>query len=329
MPKPDNEYWVGFDLGGTKMLSVVYDDDLQQLARARKRTKGHEGAEAGLQRIINTIRQSLESIDLDPRKLAGIGVGCPGPIDMDAGVILDAPNLGWSRVEIKAALEDAFSCPAVISNDVDAGVFGEYSRGAAQGARCALGLFPGTGIGGGCVYEGRIYRGKSLTCMEVGHIQVAPDGPLCGCGQIGCLEAVASRLAISAAAAQAAYRGQAPHLMRAAGTNLDNIRSGALSEAIRAGDRVVEQIVVRAAEHIGTAVAGLVHVLAPDVIVLGGGLVEAMPELIVGRVTATARQRVMPAMAESFQVVAAQLGDDAAALGAAAWTQTMVQQARR
>jgi glucokinase len=155
--------------------------------------------------------------------------------------------------------------------------------------------------------------------MEIGHMEVTPRGPLCGCGASGCLEAVASRLAVSAAAAQAAYRGQAPHLLEAAGTDLSDIRSGALAASVAGGDEAVERILREAARQIGIAVAGVVNLLAPDKVVLGGGLVEAMPELFVEEVSKTARKRAMPAFADTFKVVAAELGDDASVLGAAAW----------
>jgi glucokinase len=315
----DDKYWVGFDLGGTKMLAAVFDAGFKPIARERKRTKGHEGVAAGLERISQTIHKALDEAQLTTDDLAGIGVGCPGPLDLDRGIIFDAPNLGWTDVKIKQALEKEFGCPAVIANDVDAGVYGEYRFGAAKGARCVLGVFPGTGIGGGCVYEGRILRGRQSSCMEIGHIQVLPEGPLCGCGQYGCLEAVASRMAVSGAAAQAAFRGQAPYLLSKAGSDLSNIRSSLLAEAIKAGDLVIERILRGAADHIGTAVAGAIHLIAPDVVVLGGGLVEAMPELFVEGVEERARARVLPSFADTFRVVAAKLGDDATATGAAAW----------
>ena len=152
-------------------------------------------------------------------------------------------------------------------------------------------------------------------------MQVIPDGPRCGCSRSGCVEAVASRLAIAAAAAAAAYRGQAPHLLEACGTDLSNIRSGALAEAIEAGDAAIEQIVREASRWLGVAVANAVNLLGPDMVVLGGGLVEALPELISTEVEAAARQRVMPAFENSFQVVVAELGDDATATGAAAWAE--------
>lgn len=314
-----SEAWIGFDLGGTKMLAIVFDSNFAPVIRKRRKTKGHEGMQSGIARIFETISEALSEAGMERDQLRGIGLGSAGPLDLNKGIILDAPNLGWKDVRMKAILEKEFGCPAAVLNDVDAGVYGEYRFGAARSARCALGVFPGTGIGGGCVYDGKIVRGKTNSCMEIGHIQVIPDGPLCGCGLQGCLEAVASRLAISAAAAQAAYRGQAPHLLEIAGTNLDQIRSGALAEAIAAGDTVVESIVRLAAQRIGGAIASAVHLLAPDCIVMGGGLVEAMPKLIVGEVAATARKKVLPSFAETFKVVPAELGDDSTAMGAAAW----------
>lgn len=311
--------WIGFDLGGTKMLATVYDEDFRVLGRKRKRTKGQEGVEAGIARMIATIADALAESQVSLDQVGGIGVGCPGPLDLNDGVILNSPNLGWQNAPIKKSLEKHFNLPAVIVNDVDAGMYGEYRFGAAAGSRCALGVFPGTGIGGGCVYEGRILRGQNRSCMEIGHLQVMPDGPLCGCGKQGCLETVASRLAVAAAAAKAAYRGQAPNLFQMAGADIANIRSGVLAAAIKAGDEVIERIVRDAAGHIGIAVAGVINLLAPDIVVLGGGLVEAMPDLFVKSVAQAARNRVMPTFIDSFKVKAAQLGDDATALGAAAW----------
>jgi glucokinase len=148
---------------------------------------------------------------------------------------------------------------------------------------------------------------------------VVPDGPLCGCGQRGCLEAVASRLAVAAVAALSAYRGEAPHVQKVAGTDLRQIRSSVLAEAIREGNEAIARIVDGATRQIGIAVAGAIHLMAPDVIILGGGLVAAMPDVFVKGVYTTAKERVMPAFKDTFSVVTAELGDDAGVRGAAAW----------
>lgn len=315
----ERDCWVGFDLGGTKMLAHVYDDEFETLGRERKKTKATSDAEDGLGRIVDTIDVALANAGVERSRLSGLGIGCPGPVDMDGGVLLEPPNLAWSHVPFRESLEEEFGCPVAVLNDVDAGVYAEYRYGAAQAARCAIGVFPGTGIGGGCVYNGEILRGKGSTCMEIGHIHVVPNGPLCGCGQRGCLEAVASRLAIAAQVAKAAHRGEAPHILEAAGTDLSDIRSGVLAAAIAAGDDVVKDIVREAARQIGIALAGVIHILAPDVVVLGGGLVEAMPELFIDQVSKSARKRVMSSFRDSFSVVPSALKDDAVALGAAAW----------
>lgn len=319
-------YWAGFDLGGTKMLAKVFDPQFKTLGKKRKKTKGHTGVEAGLERMIQTLHQALEEAQITPDELAGIGVGCPGPLDLKEGIIFEAPNLGWYNAPVKEVLQKEFGCPVAICNDVDAGVYGEYCFGSAKGALSVLGIFPGTGIGGGAVYHDQLVQGSKSSCMEIGHIKVLLGGPECGCGQYGCLEALASRLAISAAAAQAAYRGDAPALRALVGTDLSDIRSGTLASAIKAGDESVKNIILRAAEYIGIAAGNLVHLFSPDVIVLGGGLVEAMPELFVQAVAEATRKNVMPTFKDSFQVIAAQLGDDSTVMGAAAWAQKMSQE---
>lgn len=312
--------WIGVDLGGTKMLAVVYDDGLQPIGRARHRTKGHKGAEDGLKRLAALIEEALAAAGRPAGSVRGIGVACPGPVDTEHGVVLQMPNLGWKTTPVRAALEGALHCPIVVINDVDAGIYGEATFGAGRGAACILGVFIGTGIGGGVVYRGEVLQAPHISCAEFGHLPVQRHGPLCGCGRRGCLEAVAGRLAIAGAAAMAAYRGEAPNLMRLAGTDVEAIRSRTLADAIEAGDKVVERIVREAAQTIGWAVAGVVNVFAPDLVVLGGGLVEDMPKLFQAEVEAALRAQAMPAMADSFRVAVAELSGDASVAGAAAWT---------
>ena len=311
--------WVGFDLGGTKMLAAVFDRKLSVTGRCKRNTKAFLGPATGLERIVRTIREALADAQCDAGDVGAIGIGCPGLVDPDNGILLDPANLGWRDLPVRKPLEKEFGCPVVVANDVDAGVYGEYAEGAARKARCALGVFPGTGIGGGCVYEGRILTGSGRSCLELGHMQVVPGGARCGCGQRGCLETVASRLAISAEAVKAAFRGQAPHLVERCGMDLSEVRSGDLAAAIAAGDREIERIVRDAAAWLGLGLANVVNLLAPDVVVLGGGLVEAMPKLYLQQVESTARKRVMSSLAHAFKVVVSALGDNAVVVGAAAW----------
>lgn len=311
--------WIGFDLGGTKMMAVVFDDKLKVLAKKRRKTKGNEGEQVALERLAETILMALEESKISPDEIAGIGAGVPGPLDLQKGIILEAPNLGWKNVALQEFLSKRFKCPALICNDVDAGVFGEYSAGAGQDQRCVLGVFPGTGIGGGCVYEGKIFRGTRSSCMEVGYIQMATEGAAAGVGPVGTLEGLASRLAISAEAAKAVFRGQAPHLKALAGTDINKIRSSILARSIEMGDKVIEQIVRRAAEQVGRGIGSLINVLAPDVVILGGGLVEAMPKLYLEGVREGVRRNALPSLVDSAKLKVSELGDLAGAIGAAAW----------
>jgi len=321
-------YRIGFDLGGTKMLSILYNEDFEPIARERRKTRGHEGVEFGLNRICETIDRTLDKADVAPDQVIGIGVGCPGTLNLDAGVIMDAPNLGWKNARIGKILRDRFECDVSIANDVDAGVYGEYRFGAAKGARCVVGVFPGTGVGGGCVYEGRILRGKRSSCMEVGYMPLMGSGPRAGSGPPGSLEALASRLAISGEAAKAVYRGQAPNLMQSAGTNIADIRSGVLARAIADGDESIKLIVEEAADYVGQAVGTLVNLLAPEIVILGGGLVEAMPDIYLPAVKKGARKTVLPELASEFETRVAELGDDSTTMGVAGWVEEESSRAR-
>jgi glucokinase len=311
--------WIGFDLGGTKMLTIAYDEKWNVIGRRRRKTRSREGSDSGIERIGSTIDRLLSENEIDKDRIAGIGIGCPGPIDLENGRILTTPNLGWDDVDIGDFLKKRFDCPVVVMNDVDAGVFGEYQFGSAKGSRCVVGIFPGTGVGGGCVYEGRILQGAGISCMEIGHTRISSSSRASGYELPGTVEAEASRLTIAAEAAKAAYRGDAPYLFKKTGTDLAEIRSGAIADAIENGDTAIRGLVEQASQAIGLAVVNIVHILAPDKIVLGGGMVEAMEELIVGVVRKTARESVMSVYKDRFEVVAAKLGDDAVVLGAAAW----------
>jgi glucokinase len=317
--------WAGVDLGATKILATVFDGDFSPIGRKRTKTKGHEGVKAVIERILRTLHRAIEEAEVTVDQLAGIGVGVPGPVDMDRGIVLEAVNLSWENVCLSKMLENEFGCRVEVLNDVDAGVYGEYCFGVAQSARTVLGVFPGTGIGGGCVYDGEIIRGRAISGMEIGHLPVNEGGRLCGCGLRGCLETEASRLAIAADVAAAAYRGETPHLIVEAGTDVANIRSGVLASAIAKGDRVVEEIVRKAADRLGAGIAGAIHLLAPDMVLLGGGLAEAMPELYVQTVAQSTRRHVMPSFADSFVVRIGELGDDAAVVGAAAWAKRQIE----
>ena len=264
-------YWIGFDLGGTKMQCALFDGRMRKVGQRKRRTRQDLGVVGGLERIAETIDRVLADAQVEVAQLAGIGIGCPGPVEWDAGIVRVAVNLGWKNVKVGTFLSGRFGCPVEVLNDVDAGVYGEHVAGAGKGARTTLGIFPGTGIGGGCVYDGQILRGRHLSCMEIGHIKITGSPRHGGSNMTGSLEAEASRLAIAGELAKLAYRGEAPNLYRAAGTDLGAIRSKVIYEAIAAGDKEVERAVSLACETIGHAIADTVLLICRDWVVLGGG----------------------------------------------------------
>ena len=175
------------------------------------------------------------------------------------------------------------------------------------------------------MFRGQLIQGANCTAMEVGHIPIMNDGPMDGAGNTGTLEALASRLAIASSAAAAAYRGQAPNLFELAGTDIKDIRSSTLAKSIAAGDEAIDQIVRAAAGHLSQAIVTLILLLAPEVIVLGGGLVTAMPDLFIDEVRKRTQKRILPSFRDVYKIVVAELGDEAGVMGAAAWARTMIE----
>ena len=308
---------VGFDLGGTKMMAGLVDRKFKVIARDRKRTRGKNGDDDTFGRMVELIKSLLKDNDKTPDDIGGIGIGSPGPLNPETGVIGNTPNLGWNNFPLRKKMEKALGVPVALGNDVDMGTYGEYHFGAARDGRNVLGVFPGTGIGGGLVLNGKVHMGASGAAAEVGHVVLDPNGPRCGCGSRGCLEAYASRWAIASRAAVAAMRGDAPALAADVGTNPADIRSKALARSIEAGDAAVEEIVRDAARKIGLVIGGLVNVVSPDTVVLGGGLVEAMPKLFVSEAEQMVQQTALPEIAAAVRIVPAELGDDAVMMGAA------------
>lgn len=304
---------VGVDIGGTKMMAAVLDHQFKVIGRCKKKSKDkEEGAEA---RVIGVIEEAIA--DAKGAKIVGIGVGSPGPLDPTTGVIIDTPNLGWKDFPLAEVLADKFEVPVLVDNDVNIGTYGEWRFGEVADCDTVIGIFPGTGIGGGIIVNGDIFHGYSGAAGEVGHMTVQLDGPYCGCGKRGCLEAVASRIAIAEQVAALAEREDAPFIREKCGSNLKKIKSGIIAEAIQAGEKMVEGVVRRAAYYVGMAAGNLINIISPEAVVLGGGLVEAMPALYLEEVARGISDHAMPFLRKGVRLSAAKLGDDAVVMGAA------------
>ncbi len=311
-------YIVAIDLGATKLLATVFDNRLKKLDRIKCNVAGSESPKVVFDLLCQAITDLIENLSMTGDNLLGIALGVPSPIDPAKGVIENSPNLALNGFPLRAKLKELFSCPVLVENDANAGTYGEFIMGAAQGYKHVIGIFPGSGIGGGLVLNGALYRGANGGAGELGHMIIQLEGRRCGCGHYGCIEAMASRLAVAKDVMGLAISGQAPYLASKLGHDITAIRSGLIAKAIENGDDKVAEVVNRSADQLGIAMGNLVNIFNPELFVVGGGMVEQFGKPYVERLSASMRAHATQYLVESVKVVPAKLGDDAIAMGAAA-----------
>jgi glucokinase len=308
---------LGIDLGGTKVIAGLVDESGEVIARARAKTRAWRDNENVFQTIVRVGRQSIHRAGIDESKVKALGIGSPGPLDPDTGYVIDSSNLNFQNFPLGPRLSEVFRCPVTVVNDVDAGTYGEFRVGAARGASDVLGVFVGTGIGGGLIVNGSLYRGFSKNAGEIGHIIIKAGGPRCGCGNRGCLEALASRIAITRDLRKAIRRGKKTVIADEVDKGNGQISSNALRKAFDAGDEVVSKIMRRAARYTGIGIGSVVNLIGPQVVVLGGGVIEAFSDHMISLIERSARKVAFEFAIKDVQFVRSQLGDDAGVIGAA------------
>jgi glucokinase len=311
------EYYVGVDLGGTKILAGVFDDKLGCIARSKMSTKSERGAEGVIERIARCVKDAVDECDLDLKQVRAVGIGAPGAVDAGTGRVIFAPNLQWQDVPLKKALEKQLGGVLVaVENDCNSATLGVFEKEFQSKPNDMLGIFIGTGIGGGIIVDGKLYSGFNGTAGEVGHMVIQAGGPKCNCGNRGCFEALASRGAIFRSLYAAVKDGQKTVLTEMLGPDMTDLRSGDLRKAIRKGDKLVERIVEEAAEYTGIAVANLINVFNPQMVVLGGGVIDALGDEMMAIIVETAEDYALSGTNEGIQIVASKEGDDAGIIGA-------------
>jgi glucokinase len=316
------EYALGIDLGGTKTLAAVVDVTTGEvISSERKRTRANKGQEYVSQHVINLSTAALESAKLPTgSKIIGVGIGAAGQIDRKKGVILDAPNLGVKEMPMADILGKQFGKPVAVGNDVEVAALGEYLYGAGRGYSTFIVIFVGTGIGGGIVQNGRLYSGLTGTAGEIGHMTIQAGGRLCPCGSRGCLEAYASRTAITRAIMAEIHHGRASVLTGEAELQLSEgetiIRSGLLANALNNGDALVKEIVTEAADFLGYGLASVMNFYNPECIILGGGVIESI-DLLFERAVQRARNTALADPGRKTKIIRAKLGDFSGVVGAA------------
>jgi len=321
MGKKSKKFTIGIDIGGTKILAALLNERFQVLSENKLKTRPEKGLRRFIADIDDAVKQVMAEGGVKRSEVLGVGVGCPGLID-DKGLIAASPNIPFLKnFNFSRELSKHLDLPVILGNDVQTGLYGEHQFGAAKGFQNAVGIFMGTGIGGALILNGQLYRGSTGSAGEVGHIMIDPNGPMCGCGHRGCLESLAGRMAIAAEAALAVARQKAPHLAEKAGSDIRLIKSGAMARSIRDGDKAIEDLIRRKSLLVGQVMANLVNIINPDVIVLGGGVVEAMGKLILREAEHAMRERSLGPSSRHVKVVAAKLKDYSIVMGAAkrAW----------
>ena len=309
--------FAGVDLGGTKILVLIADRNGAVLATERVATLATQGPEAVISRIVEAVRAACAGAGVEPAALAGIGVSAPGPIDAEAGAITDPPNLpGWHNVPLARLLHERLGARTVLENDANCGAVGEHQFGAGRGYRHLLFVTISTGIGGGIVIDNELYAGASGAAGEVGHIGVSVNGPSCGAGHVGCLEAFASGTAIARRAAEEIAAGALPRTARLAEHN-PPLSAETVYMAAQQGEAEASGIIREAGRYLGIGLASMINAFNPQAIVLGGGLTNMGDDLL-GPAIETARTRSFAQSFMDVRIVEGELGERAAALGAVA-----------
>ncbi len=307
---------LGIDLGGTKVLAAVVDAGHQIRGRAKVPTPAQEGADAILQAILSAARQALDAAGVGPQELLGVCIGSPGPLDPARGIILFSANMRVRDFPIADQLAAALGRSVLLRNDVRVGGVGEFQLGAGRGTRNMLAAFVGTGIGGCVIVDGKVVEGSTGNAGEIGHIVMKAKGPKCGCGRRGCMEAFASRSAIARRLSKAAAAGDAGPVVEKLVARNDRIKSKDLAAAFQADDPVVVREVTRAAHYLGHGLGSLANVLGPELIVIGGGVTEALGERYLNLVRGSVRAQIVTDPEHTIRIELSALGDDAGVLGA-------------
>jgi glucokinase len=325
-----SQLYVGLDVGGTTMKGGVVDDAGRPLSAVSLATEAHRGQEFGLERMCETIREAVKAAELRLDQIAAIGVATPGTMDIPAGLILDPPNLKpWRNVPVRRHVQDAFRIPTAFQNDANAAALGEHWAGAGKGVHSMVLFTLGTGVGGGIVIGDLVVEGEHSHGAELGHVKIEMTNPrLCGCGKRGCLEAYASATAIVTRAREAMELDAGRSSLHAVLRSHDDLTAKDIFDAAANGDSLADRIIEETAFYLGMGAANAMHVINPDVVVFGGGMIAA-GEPFLERIRHHVRELAFPVPAGRTQVRYAQLGSDAGFIGAAACARQLWRAGRR
>lgn len=318
----NDRYIIGVDLGGTNIVvGAMSADGAHEYAMHEIPTRASLGADAVVERIAQLIErvaaETMAATGATRDAFLGVGIGSPGPLDRERGLVIVTPNLGWRDFPLRDRVSDAVGLPATLDNDANCATLGEWWLGAAKGGRNVIGLTIGTGIGGGLILDGRLYHGASDAAGEIGHTTIDSTGRRCGCGNYGCLEAYASGPAIAERAREALAGGEPSAMPAMVGGDLSRLTAALVYKAAQNGDRLALEVVRETARLLGAGVANLLNIFNPDVVVLAGGVTQAGDALFEPMRTEVRRRAFKPAV-DACRIVPGALQGKAGVVGAIA-----------
>jgi glucokinase len=304
---------IGVDLGGTNLRTAIVGSDGEILDKHKEATRASDGWMKVVARLIDNINRQLEVGAQRGAKVFAVGVGAPGVIMVDKGIVVKSPNFpDWNNLPLKAELEKVLKIPVFIENDANAAALGEKWRGAGRNIRSMIHLTLGTGVGGGIILDNKIWHGADGMAGEIGHMTLIPDGRQCTCGNTGCLEMYASARGIVQSFREELEKQKIP-----AAEALKEITSEKVYQAAREGDTVARRVMKDMGRMLGIGIASLINIFNPERVVIGGGVKDAWP-LFIGATHEEIMKRAFQVPAERTEIVPSSLGDDAGMVGAAA-----------
>jgi len=307
------KYVIGVDLGGTKITTAISDLTGKIIEKTTLATGSALGEEVVLERIIESISMVLEASEIKEEEVRAIGIGSPGPLDAERGIIITTPNLPFKNYNLVKPLQERFGIRTYLDNDANAAAIGEYTFGAGKGTKNLIYITVSTGVGGGAILNGRPYRGKTSNALEVGHMTIEPFSKhRCNCGNYGDVESLCSGTSIAKRAKEAVAEGRETSLK-----DVENITSFEVHQAYLDGDKVAIEILDTALEYMGIAIANLILNFDPEVIVIGGGVTK-IGKLFFDKVKESARKRCFDFMFDSTKIVPSELGQETGVIGALA-----------
>lgn len=300
---------IGVDLGGTKIATGLVTSQGKIVKKTRVETLAAEGPAQVIDRICQTIDEIIDD------QVVSIGIGAPGQVDREKGVVTYAPNLKWFDVSLRDTIEERYNLPVKVDNDIRCVTQAEVKFGAAKGVANLVAVFVGTGIGGGIVANGQLLRGANNCAAEIGHMTIKEDGPLCGCGNYGCLESLASGPHIVKYVTERLPKWTNSSLFKTVKEGSSHLDVGAIQRAALEDDKLAVKAIRRAAHYLGIGVANLVNILNPEVVIFGGGVITAAPQLL-DLINESLNLMALPSARKNLRLIKTGLGDEGGIIGA-------------